>query len=177
MTTRRSRWVRLAVLVALVSACHSTPAGPSLVAPGDPDEVDQLPGKKSGQHWVHGSFIVCLDGPGAVTVDSVKFRTGSLQVAQWLFRPNPASHDHLLAGDLPGTFARHDVRGGHELVQQCSEQSGGYELVLELEANHASSIGRDVVIEYGDGLRTKTLTLDDTVAVCVLPDHPPCFPD
>lgn len=136
----------------------------------------QLPGKRPGQPWVHGTYVVCLDRPGTVKVTDVRFESGDLDVTDWAIRPNPAAEGRLLAGDVPGRFASQNIKStGTTLTRVCDkEQANTYEVVLQLRAGKTTTQGTNIEVLYTSGGREQTLVLPDRVVMCMRPERPNC---
>lgn len=175
----------VAVLLIAVTGCDSTggevdpgPGArpPQLVSPGANPTESQLPAKRPGQPWVHGTYVICLDRPGTVKVTDVRFESGNLDVTDWAIRPNPAAEGRLLAGDVPGRFASQNIKStGTTLTRVCDSQGANtYEVVLQLRAGKTTTQGTNIEVLYTSGGREQTLTLPDRVVMCMRPERPNC---
>jgi hypothetical protein len=171
----------------LLAACNAGESGgtkapsggrPRLVLPGTPANVTvQLPAK-ARQLYVHGSGIVCLDGPGEVKVTSVGFQSGALEVTGWAVRPLPEPDQNgttYLAGDRPGaTLKSRGIENTEVLTRSCEGPLKPYEVVLQLRAGESSTQGEQVIVEYTSDGREGTVAVPERVVLCVRPEKPAC---
>ena len=146
--------------------------------PGSPSGyvAVQLPASKR-QSWVHGTYVLCLDEPGEVKVNSVEFKSGNHEVTGWAaLRPNPGPEGKGFAGDWPGaTLATRRIESTEVLTRVCDDQGeDSYELVLQLQSGKSSTEGNGILVKYTSAGRGGALALPDRVVLCVRPERPEC---